>query len=138
MIQLFAGEKGEGKTKRLIKMANDALKTSDGSIVYIDDDGRNKHELDYNIRLVITEEYPPKTYNEFVAFIYGILSQNFDISNIYIDSLSGVVSDINSEQIEKMLSQLEVLSKNHNIDFFITLNCDPNNITEDLKKYIIK
>ena len=32
MIQILAGEKGEGKTKRLINMANEAGKVADGHI----------------------------------------------------------------------------------------------------------
>ena len=33
MIQILIGEKGEGKTKRLIDMSNEAGKLSDGHIV---------------------------------------------------------------------------------------------------------
>ena len=136
MVKLFAGEKGEGKTKKLIQMANSALETSDGNIVYIDDDGRNIHELKYKIRLVNTADYPPKTYNEFIAFVYGMLSQNSDISNIYIDSLSGVIEGIDSKNVEKTLVQLENIAKNHKIEFFVTLNCNPNELTDEAKKYL--
>ena len=34
MIQILAGEKGQGKTKRLIDMANEASKTIDGNVVF--------------------------------------------------------------------------------------------------------
>ena len=54
MIQIIAGEKGVGKTKRLIEMANEAGKTSNGHVVFIDDDNRHMYDLHYNIRFVKT------------------------------------------------------------------------------------
>ena len=36
MIQIIAGKKGSGKTKRLIDMTNNAVKTSSGNVVFLD------------------------------------------------------------------------------------------------------
>ena len=36
MVQIIAGKKGKGKTKYLLDMANNAVKESKGSIVYLD------------------------------------------------------------------------------------------------------
>ena len=35
MIKLIVGNKGSGKTKRLIDMVNDAVKTSKGNVVCV-------------------------------------------------------------------------------------------------------
>ena len=40
MIQVIAGKKGSGKTKRLIDMANKSAQESKHDIVFIDDDNR--------------------------------------------------------------------------------------------------
>ena len=40
MIQVILGDKGSGKTKRLIDLANDALKQEHGNIIFVDDDKR--------------------------------------------------------------------------------------------------
>ena len=40
MVKILAGEKGEGKTKKMIAMANEAGKTASGSIVFVDEIGR--------------------------------------------------------------------------------------------------
>ena len=40
MIQVIAGKKGSGKTKRIIDMANLATRDSKHDIVFIDDDAR--------------------------------------------------------------------------------------------------
>ena len=44
MIQIISGSKGKGKTKYLIQMANDAVKTAEGNVVYLDKN--NKHMLE--------------------------------------------------------------------------------------------
>ena len=36
MIQIIAGNKGSGKTKRLIDMTNDTAKTAAGNVVFLD------------------------------------------------------------------------------------------------------
>ena len=133
MIKLFAGEKGEGKTRKLIEMANSAAETTDGNIVFIDDDMRNMHVLNRAVRLVSTSEYPLSNYREFVGFIYGILSQNSDISEIFIDSLSSIVARLENDDLVKLKVKLERISENYGVHFFITLNCDPAGLPEEIK-----
>ena len=45
MIQVIAGKKGSGKTKRILDMANLATKDSKHDIVFIDDDNRYMFDL---------------------------------------------------------------------------------------------
>ena len=52
MIRVILGDKGSGKTKRLIDMTNDALKTEHGNIIFIDDDKRYMYDLRHEIRFV--------------------------------------------------------------------------------------
>ena len=58
MIQIIPGNKGSGKTKRLIDITNDALKVEHGIIVFIDDDKRYMYDLRHEIRFVDAGEYP--------------------------------------------------------------------------------
>jgi len=137
MIRLFAGEKGEGKTKKLIALANDHLAITDGHIVFIDDDRRNIHEVHRNIRLVDTSEYPLVNYREFVSFIYGMLSQNSDISEIFIDGLSGIIPNLDQDDISLLMKCLENISKTNDVEFFITYNCNPAELPEDVKTLMV-
>ena len=57
MIQVIAGNKGSGKTKRLIDIANDALKSEHGLVVFVDDDKRYMYDLRHEIRFVDAGEY---------------------------------------------------------------------------------
>ena len=133
MIKLFAGEKGEGKTKKLIALANAHLEVTDGHIVFMDDDSRNMHEIHRNIRLVDTSEYPLLNHREFICFIYGMLSQNNDISEIFIDSLSSIVKNLSNGDLLALKYELEKISKNEAVDFFITLNCNPADLTPEVR-----
>ena len=86
MIQIIAGKKGKGKTKYLLAGANEAVDAATGSIVYIDKNGKHMYELNNKVRLINVAEYPIRTYNAFVGFICGILSQDRDIEVIFLDS----------------------------------------------------
>lgn len=53
MIQIIAGKKGSGKTKRLIDMTNNAVKTSSGNVVFLDKNDSYMYEVDRAVRFVI-------------------------------------------------------------------------------------
>ena len=56
MIQIIAGKKGSGKTKRLIDMTNNAVKTSSGNVVFLDKNDSYMYEVDRAVRFVNVEE----------------------------------------------------------------------------------
>jgi len=138
MINLFAGPKGGGKTRGLINLANDHLNVTDGYIVYIDDNKRNIHEINRKIRLVDTSEYPLSNYREFVAFVYGMISQNRDIQEIFIDGLCGIIEDLPNDDLEAVMSSLTKLSDENDVEFFVTLNCDPTALPASVKGLMVK
>ena len=78
MVKILAGEKGEGKTKKMIAMANEAGKTASGSIVFVDDDNSHMYDLHYSVRFVDTPEFIMQDPQVFRGFVCGILSQNSD------------------------------------------------------------
>jgi len=137
MIKFIAGQKGEGKTKRLIQMANDAVKITDGHVVFIDDDKRHIYDLHYDIRFVETGDFPLSNYREFIGFICGILSQNNDITEIFVDGLKNIVKTVENDDLVKLIEKLEMLSANNSVDFIISINCDPATSPEEMRKLMI-
>ncbi len=85
MIELIVGKKGKGKTKVLLEKANDSVKTAHGSIVYLDKSAKHMYELNNKIRLIDVSAFPLKNSDEFVGFICGILSQDHDLEQVYLD-----------------------------------------------------
>ena len=136
MIKLIAGQKGEGKTKRLIREANEKVSTTDSRIVFIDDDKRHIYDLHHRIRFVDTEDFPLANYRELVGFIYGILSQDNDIAEIFMDGISNLVKDIDTEGLLKLKTRLDNIVSTHGVNFTMTLNCEPEELPEELKALI--
>ncbi|MDR0957818.1 MAG: twitching motility protein PilT [Clostridiales bacterium] len=136
MIQLIAGGKGAGKTKTLIALANASVKNSEGHVVFIDDDRRHIFDLSHDVRFVETVNYPLSNYREFVGFVCGILSQDNDIVEVFIDGLSNVIKNIDNDGIVKLLKKFEQLNESHNVSFVASINCELDSLPEEAKKYV--
>ena len=137
MIQILIGEKGEGKTKRLIDMSNEAGKLSDGHIVFIDDDNRHMYDLHYNIRFVDTTGFVMEDQRIFFGFICGILSQDGDIEKIYIDGLNHIIKYMTDDDLFAFINELERLSEKANVDFIMTISRNKETVPEAIKSYLI-
>ena len=57
MLQIIIGEKGKGKTKLLIETANNDIKVSGGSILFIDQSNKHIYQLSNRIRFVNVEDF---------------------------------------------------------------------------------
>lgn len=137
MIQIIAGEKGEGKTKRLLQMANEAGKVANGHIVFIDDDKRHMYDLHYDIRFVETSGFIMCDQKVFFGFICGILSQDGDIEKIYIDGLNNIVKKLSNEDLLAFVKELEKTSTVSNVDFTLIVSTNASSLPEEIKSYVI-
>lgn len=137
MVQIIAGEKGEGKTKKLLALANEAAKTANGSIVYIDDDSRHIYDLDHSVRFVEVAEFPLVNYRELIGFIYGILSQNSDIEKIFIDGIFKIVQKLDSEDVIKLVAKFKAIGDKYNIDFIAAANTLPTELPKEIADVLI-
>ena len=138
MVQILAGEKGEGKTKILIDLANESVSTSDGDVIYIDDDKRHIYDLNHKIRFVEVSEFPLANYREFIGFIYGIFSQNSDITKVFVDGIFKIVQSLGDEDLIKLVTRLDSMSKAYNVDFVLAGNVDPADLPKEVEQYIRK
>ncbi len=137
MVQILAGEKGEGKTKRLIEMANESIKSSGGHVVYLDDDNRHIYDLHYDIRFVEVKEFPLVNYRELIGFIYGIYSQDSDIEKIFIDGIYKIVSKLDNDDLIKLVAKLKEMSELYHIDFIISANVNPAELPSEISDVLI-
>ncbi|MCR4601118.1 MAG: hypothetical protein K5767_05190 [Clostridia bacterium] len=137
MVKLIVGHKGTGKTKMMVDLANTAVKERDGSIVFIIKDNRLSHDLDYNIRMIVMDEYEYVTnIDEYIGFIYGILSSNHDIEEIFIDSILKH-ADITIDDLPEFLKRLSMISEKHKIDFVVSLSADESELDSSVRQYEI-
>ncbi len=137
MIRLVAGNAGEGKTKSLIKMANDAVNITDGHIVYLDCDSSHMLQLKHQIRYTNISDYPISDYKEFFGFMCGILSEDNDISEIYADGLLKLARVNDLDTSYELIDKLKALSDKFNVRFVFSINCNTDVLPDYLKEFIV-
>ena len=136
-VAFMAGQKGEGKTRKIIDMANNEAKTTDGHLVFIDDDKRHIHDLHRDIRFVETGKGLLSNYREFTGFILGVLSQNSDIQHIYVDGLNNIVETVDNESLLKLQVRLEAIAKVDDVNFTVSVNYDKNSLPDEIKAALV-
>lgn len=128
MVKLLIGHKGTGKTKQMIDIANTQVETSKGSLIFINKNSRLMYDLKYRIRVICMEDYEHITNSdEYIGFLYGIISSDHDIETIYIDGLLKH-ADVSLENIPEFLGRLKNISKNYGMDFIVSLSADQEEI----------
>ncbi len=137
MVKLIVGRKGTGKTKMMVDAANKACTEKDGSVVFIIKDDRLKHDLDRDIRMIVMDEYEYVTnIDEYIGFIYGIISSNYDIQDIFIDSILKH-ADITVRDLPQFLKKLQNISEKYSIDFMVSLSADLEDLDASIRQYEI-
>lgn len=135
MIKVLIGKKGSGKTKTLIETVNASVDTAKGDIVFIScDTKRHMYDISHKVRMVDTSGFALKSYDEFYGFLCGLISNNFDISNIYIDSVFKIVGT-ETEGLEKFFDDIENLAKHYDLTFLFTISLDAADAPVYLKQY---
>ena len=124
MVKLLVGHKGSGKTKKMIKLANDEIEHSKGSVIFINKNSRLMYDLKYNIRVVCMDDFEHITNcDEYVGFLYGIISSDHDIETVYIDSILKH-ADFSLGDVPVFLDRLKDISKNYGMDFVVSLSAE--------------
>ena len=136
MVQLIVGNKGKGKTKQLLDKVNGAIKTADGNIVYLHKSSKHMYELNNKIRLIDVSGYPLRNSDEFIGFICGIISQDHDLEEMYLDSFLKIAK-LEDADITDTLKQLEQISRTFGITFTISVSMDKEQIPEAFQESIL-
>lgn len=121
MIKLLIGQPGQGKTKEMIAHANAALETAKGDILFVGESNESMLEIKHEIRYINISEFPINSSNEFIAYLYGLLSSNYDIESIYLDGILNVYI-MTSEEICEWLEKVKAISDKTNIRFEISIS----------------
>ena len=72
--------------------------------------------------MLSTDEYGINDYDMFFGFIGGLRASNYDITEIFVDSITKICRSDNVEELETFLDELEAIADG--IDFFITVSMD--------------
>ena len=135
MVTLLIGKKGTGKTKALIDMVNSEVKSAHGSVVCIEKGNKLTYDISHDARLIDIAEYPLEGYQGLIGFVSGILAGNYDVCDIFIDSILKMAGfDFN--ELGNFLDRLEILTEKNKVNFVITVSADESEVPESVKKYV--
>ena len=137
MIEIICGVKGKGKTKELLGKVNAAIQTANGNVVYLDKSQKHMYELNNKVRLINVMDYPVSNCDEFMGFICGIISQDNDLEEMYLDSFL-TIADVNTEdEITKAIEKLDVISEKYKVKFVLSISKDEVDLPECAKAKIV-
>ncbi|MBO5909208.1 MAG: hypothetical protein J6Q67_05445 [Clostridia bacterium] len=133
MIKLIIGNKGSGKTKKLIDAANEAVKNSSGNVVCVEKGDALRFNISSGVRLIDTENYKISGYGEYYAMLCGIAASNHDVTHIFGDATLKIGGGVDG--LDAFLERL----KDSDIEYVFTISCDeadlPARIFEIAEKY---
>lgn len=136
MVQLIVGDKGKGKTKHLLDKVNTEVTSAEGNIVYLDKSSKHMHELDNKVRLINVSEYPVKNTDQFLGFICGVCSQDYDLQTMYIDSFLKVAG-LEGADITDTILALEAIGEQFNVNFVASVSVCESVLTDSMKGKVI-
>lgn len=124
MVKLLVGHKGTGKTKQMIDSANAKIETSNGSVIFINKNHRLTYDLNHKLRVICMEDYQDLTnIDEYIGFIYGIISSDYDIETMYIDSILKH-ADVALGDMPEFIDRIKGIAQKYEIEFVISLSAD--------------
>lgn len=136
MIEIIAGEKGKGKTKHLLDKVNASVKKAKGSIVYLDKSPKHMYELNNQIRLIDVAEFPINNCDEFMGFLCGIISQDHDIEEMYLDSFL-TISNIKDDEMTHAIQKLDIISETFSVKIVLSVAKNESDLPDCAKAKLI-
>ena len=136
MVKVIMGKKGSGKTKTLIDLINKSAQSTSGNIVCVEKGLKMTYDIDHSVRLIDSEDYQIKGFDEFYGFLSGILAGNYDIAEVYVDATLKI-GGRDLEQFAAMLDKLVKVLEQNSAQAVFTVSCDKAQLPERLQGYIL-
>ncbi len=130
MISLIYGEKGSGKTQKIIDAVNEKAKVAKGNVVFISAVDKYSLYIDKSVRFVASKDYYIDGTQSLTSFIMGMIAGNSDICDFYIDG----IARIGNVDVEEAIFIFDGISAKYNVNFTITLSMAQ--VPDKLKRFI--
>ncbi len=132
MITLIVGAKGEGKTKKLLEIAQNAIEKSNGNVIVIEKGSKLTYDIPHQARLIDVDNYQVSGFDSFYGFLSGVCAANYDVTDIIVESTFKICgNDFN--QLEIFIKKLDKISTESNVNIFLSVSADKNEIPENIK-----
>lgn len=137
MIKLIIGNKGSGKTKRLIDMVSTASETTKGVVICVEQGNTLTFSIPHKVRLIDSNAYGVSGYSEYFAFLSGVCACDHDVTDIFGDATLRI-GGRDFAELSAFLDRVSELSKESNINFTFTISCDENELPAKIFEYAEK
>lgn len=137
MISLIIGNKGSGKTKRLVELVNAAVDASKGNVVCIEKGLKLTYDLTHKARLVDTDEYNISGFDTLYGFITGMCAGNYDLTEIFVDATLKI-GGRNYDELTDFIAKLAPLVEKSKVEIVFTISCDEADLPERIFDYAAK
>lgn len=94
------------------------------------------YELNNKVRLIDVSVYPIKNADEFVGFVCGIISQDHDLEQVYLDSFL-TTAKLEGLDVTSTLEQLTTVGEKFNVKFIISMSLDKEDIPAAFQDKIV-
>lgn len=127
MVSLIIGNKGSGKTKRLIALINEALEKSNGTVVCIEKSPLLTYEVSHKARLIETERFDVEGCDAFYGMVCGIIAQDHDITDIFVDATFKIVGR-DYDAFAELIKKISKVSAESDTNFVFTVSEDESKL----------
>lgn len=136
MIEVIFGEKGTGKTKQILDMANKSVLTAKGTTVFIDDDTSYIYDLSTKARFINASDYGITTPKMLYGFLCGLAASDFDLENIFIDGLLRITGH-EIESLEGLFDDMKAFAAKNSVNIIMSITGNKETVPPYLKEYIL-
>ncbi len=137
MVQIIAGKKGKGKTKYILELANSSIAEAKGTIAFLDKNVKHMFELDRKIRLINVCDYPVESLDAFLGFLCGIISQDHDLEEVYLDCFLTIAAlEERPDLIETAINEVDALGEKYGIRFIMSVSMDKEELPESAHRFV--
>jgi hypothetical protein len=135
MVKVIIGNKGSGKTGQLVDGMNQQVLSEGKDVVCIERGHRLVHQVRHEVRLIDMDDYPVHGYQGLLGLVSGVCARDYDITDVYIDSIIKVTLDENLDSLAAFLPELDAFSAKNKVDFTIILSADPDTVPASIRHF---
>lgn len=135
MVKLLTGKKGSGKTKKLIELATEAVKASNGNVVVVEKGSQMTYNIPVQARLVDADAYGIGGCAMALGFLSGLCAGNYDITDILVD---GTLRLVDKADLAEFVAKLEKLSEESGTTIVLSVSADVSELPESVKGDILQ
>jgi len=136
LIGVIFGEKGTGKTKQILEMANKSVKTAKGNIIFIDDDNSYMYDLSTKARFINAAEFSITTPKMLYGFLCGLAASDFDLETIYIDGLLSIIHH-STDTLEGFFTDLKAFSEKYSLNIIMSITGSKQTEPPFMQDYVL-